>query len=85
MEIVPTADDLITVAQAAALTGRSPETIRKWVQRGYKDKAGERVRLRIVRRDGWAILLDPVEVAKADLATDPHRRFRSAFPLPAAA
>jgi predicted DNA-binding transcriptional regulator AlpA len=85
LEITPTPDGLITVAQAARLTGRSEKTVWSWTSKGYKAPGGARVRVSVKRRDGWAILLDPVEVAKADLATDPKRRFRPAFPLPAAA
>ena len=84
MQIVPTADGLITIKQAALLTGRSEEAVRAWIRRGYRLPTGERVKLAPKRRDRWVILLDPVDVAKADRATDPKGRFR-AFPLPAAA
>ena len=84
MQIIPTPDGLITVAQAALLTGRSEKTVWAWTKAGYKAPGGTRVKVPIARRDGWLILLDPVEVAKADHATDPKRRFRG-FPLPAAA
>lgn len=85
MQIVPTPDGLITIAQAAALTGRSEKTVWSWTKTGYKAPDGTRVKVRIARRDGWLILLDPVDVAKADHVTDPKHRFRPAFPLPAAA
>lgn len=84
MEIVPTADGLITVAQAAALTGRSGEAVRAWIRRGYRAPDGTRVKVSVKRRCGWLILVDPVEIARADLATDPKRRYRG-FPLPAVA
>lgn len=84
MEITPTFDGLITIAQAARLTGRSEKTIWAWTSKGYRAPDGTRVKVRKVRRAGWAILVDPVEIAKADVATDPHRRYRG-FPLPAVA
>ena len=85
MEIIPTPDGLITITQAAALTGRSPEAVRAWIRRGYKTPGGTRVKVTVRRRDGWLILVDPVEIARAARATDPQGRFRPAFPAPAAA
>ena len=85
MEIVPTFDGLITIAQAAALTGRSEKTVWAWTSKGYKAQDGTRVTVKVKRRNGRELLVDPVEIAKADRATDPHGRYRSAFPLPAAA
>ena len=84
LQIVPTPDGLITIAQAAALANRSEDTIRSWMRRGYKAADGTRVKVKAKRRDGWLILVDPVEIAKADRATDPRGLFR-AFPLPAVA
>jgi hypothetical protein len=84
LEIVPTPDGLITVAQAAALTNRSVEAVRSWIRRGYKAADGSRVKVQVKRRDGWLILVDPVEIAKAAHATDPRGLFRG-FPVAAVA
>ena len=73
-EITPYPGDLIDVAQAAALCGVSPVTIRSWINRGYRNAAGELVKLPVARRDGRLILLDPVDVAKADQATKTRAR-----------
>ena len=64
---------------------RSQEAIRAWIRRGYKARDGQRVKVTVKRRAGWVILVDPVEIAKADIATDPKRRFRSGFPAAVAA
>ena len=61
-------DGLIDVEQAAELCGVKPVTIRAWTQRGYGPKAARR-KLPVAKREGRVILLDPVEVAKADHAT----------------
>lgn len=67
-------DGLIDVEQAAALCGVKPVTIRAWTQRGYGPKGGRR-KLPVAKRENGQILLDPVEVAKADHATKgPARR-----------
>jgi len=71
LEIIPTADGLITIAQAAALTGRSQKTIWSWTSKGYVLN-GTRVKVAVKRRDGWMILVDPVDIAKASRATDPR-------------
>jgi hypothetical protein len=84
LPIVPTADGLITIKQAAILTGRSEKTVWSWTSKGYKAPDGTRVVIQKKRRDGREILLDVVEVAKADRATDPRGLYR-AFPLPAVA
>jgi predicted DNA-binding transcriptional regulator AlpA len=84
LQIIPTPDGLITLAQAAALTGRSEKTVWAWTKTGYKAPDGTRVKVTVKRRDGWLILVDPVEIARADIATDPKRRYRG-FPLPAVA
>jgi hypothetical protein len=83
LEIVPTPDGLITVAQAATLTNRSQEAIRSWIRRGYKTADGTRIKVTVKRRDGWAILVDPVDIAKAARATDPKGLYRAAFPVAA--
>lgn len=85
MEITPTRDGLITVAQAAALTNRSESAVYAWIRRGYRTPTGKKVKLRPKRRAGQVILLDPVDVAKAAHATDPRGLYRAAAPLPAAA
>lgn len=82
---VDRADGLITVAQAALLCGVRPRAIRQWMIRGYwSDVLQERVYLPEARREGNLILLDPVEVAKAEHATALRAR-RCIVPTPAAA
>ena len=67
-------DGLITVEQAAELCGVKPVTIRNWSNRGYGPKEDRR-KLPVAKRENGLILLDPVEVAKADHATKgPARR-----------
>ena len=61
-------DGLIDVEQAAALCGVKPVTIRAWISRGYGPKTARR-KLLVAKREGRLILLDPIEVAKADHAT----------------
>lgn len=66
-------DGLIDVEQAAELCGVKPVTIRAWTQRGYGPK-GARSKLPVAKRENGQILLDPVEVAKADNATKERAR-----------
>lgn len=67
-------DGLIDVEQAAELCGVKPVTVRAWTQRGYGPKESRQV-LPVAKRENGRILLDPVEVAKADHATKgPARR-----------
>lgn len=67
-------DGLITRAMAAELCGVNPDTISQWISRGYGPKDARR-KLPVAKREGRLILLDPVEVAKADHATKgPARR-----------
>ena len=67
-------DGLIDVDQAAELCGVKPVTIRAWTQRGYGPKDA-RLKLPVAKRENGLILLDPVEVAKADHVTSgPARR-----------
>lgn len=82
MTITPYPGDLLDVPQAAALCGVSEVTIRSWINRGYLATSGERVRLPVAKRihhpetGRLIMLLDPVEVAKADHATrDRARRY----------
>lgn len=84
MEIAPRPDGLITVSQAAQLCGVKPVSVRNWTTRGYLTRTGETRKLPVARREGRTLLLDPVEVAKAEHATRERAR-RAAFPLPAAA
>ena len=78
-------DGLIDVEQAAELCGVKPVTIRAWTQRGYGPKDARR-KLPVAKREGRAIFLDPVEVAKADHATSgPARRSVIRDDFPAAA
>lgn len=66
-------DGLIDVEQAAELCGVKPVTIRAWTQRGYGPKDARR-KLPVAKREGRLVLLDPVEVAKADHATKDRAR-----------
>lgn len=67
-------DGLITRQMAADLCGVDPDTISQWISRGYGPK-GNRRKLPVAKKEGRSILLDPVEVAKADHATKgPARR-----------
>ena len=67
-------DGLITRDMAATLCGVEPDTISQWISRGYGPKHARR-KLPVAKREGRNILLDPVEVAKADHATSgPARR-----------
>lgn len=78
-------DGLIDVEQAAELCGVKPVTIRAWISRGYGPKDARR-HLAVAKREGRCILLDPVEVAKADHATRRAARrytIRDAFPVAA--
>lgn len=78
-------DGLITRQMAADLCGVDPDTISQWISRGYGPKDARR-KLPVAKREGRLILLDPVEVAKADHATKgPARRvvLRPVFPVAA--
>ena len=67
-------DGLITRDMAAELCGVNPDTISQWISRGYGPKDARR-KLPVAKREGRNVLLDPVEVAKADHATKgPARR-----------
>ena len=39
------ADDYLSVAQVAQLTGTSEKTVRKWISQGKYDQRGQRIRL----------------------------------------
>jgi hypothetical protein len=78
-------DGLIDVEQAAELCGVKPVTIRAWTQRGYGPKTARR-KLPVAKRENGLILLDPIEVAKADHATKERARrevIREGFPVAA--
>ena len=67
--ITPGPHGLITTDQAAALCGVSPVTVRSWINRGWRAADGDTRRLPVAWRYKGRIMLDPVEVAKADHAT----------------
>ena len=73
MVVEPGPGGYITTEQAAALCGVEPVTVRNWILRGYTGPDGVRRKLpahRYKRR----LLLDPVEVAKAEHATAKRAR-----------
>ena len=86
-------DGLIYVDQAAELCGVEAVTVRNWINRGYVvvrtvggEKVKERRHLPVARRENGLILLNPVEVAKAENATRKAARrdlIREAFPVAA--
>jgi hypothetical protein len=86
VQIIPTRDGLITLKQAAQLTGRSVKTCWGWTDpaQGYVAADGTRVVIEVKRRAGRTLLVDPVDVAKAAHATDPRGLYRAARPLTAA-
>lgn len=67
--ITPGPGGVITVSQAAALCGVHPKTVRNWIYRGWHDASGDVVRMPVAWRYRGQLMLDPVEVAKADRAT----------------
>ena len=67
------ADGLIDRETAAELCGVTPGTISQWISRGYGPKH-QRRRLPVAKRENGRVLLDPVEVAKADHATSARAR-----------
>lgn len=71
--VEPGPGGFITTEQAAELCGVKPVTVRNWVLRGYTGPDGARHYLpahRYKRR----LLLDPVDVAKAEHATAARAR-----------
>lgn len=74
LDVAPRPDGLITVGQAAELCGVGPPAVRHWINRGYLARDGQRARLPVARREGRTVLLDPVEVAKAEHATRQRAR-----------
>lgn len=86
-------DGLIYVDQAAELCGVETVTVRNWINRGYTvavvidgKKVKQRYHLPVATRENGLILLDPVEVAKAENATRKAARrdlIREASPVAA--
>jgi hypothetical protein len=86
-------DGLIYVDQAAELCGVETVTVRNWINRGYivtividGEKVRERHYLPVAKRENGLILLDPVDVAKAEYATRKAARrdpIREALPVAA--
>jgi hypothetical protein len=72
--IKPRPGGLITLAEAALLTGRSEKTCWSWTTRGYVALDGTRVVVPVKRRDGWLILVDHVDIAKAKHAIEERAR-----------
>lgn len=73
--LITRGDGLVTTAQAAAMTRRSPATIRKWVQRGRLEVRGLDER--------HNSLFDPAEVAAAErLVRENGLRTRGVDPRP---
>ena len=71
--VKPGLHGLITTDQAALLCGVSPVTVRGWINRGWHVD-GEVRKLPVAWRYKGRIMLDPVEVAKADHATKEKAR-----------
>ena len=68
-------DGLITREMAAQLCGVNPDTVSQWISRGYLLRDSKiRVRLPVAKREGRKVLLDPVEVAKAEYHTAKRAR-----------
>jgi hypothetical protein len=64
---VTRADGRISIKDAAALCGVKEVTVRNWIYRGYGRKT-ERRKLTAIRDDNQ-LWVDPVELARAELAT----------------
>lgn len=71
--VEPGPGGFITTEQAAELCGVKPVTVRNWILRGYTGPDGERYHL-AAHRYKRRLLLDPVEVAKAERATAERAR-----------
>lgn len=71
--ITPGPDGMITREQAAELCGVSPDTISQWASRGYTAPDGQRRKLPVRRYKG-RVMLNPVEVQKAEYATRKRAR-----------
>lgn len=72
--ITPRPDGLVFREQAAQLCGVTPQAITNWAGPGYIALDGSRARLRVVKRESGRPLYDPVDLAKAELATRARAR-----------
>lgn len=72
--VVPGPGGFITTSQAAALCGVSVVTVRNWINRGWHADDGSVRKLPVAHRWRGRIMLDPVEVAKAEHATAARAR-----------
>ncbi len=76
--ITPNEAGMITVKQAAAMCGVTEMTVRNWYNRGWHDEDRNVVKMPVAYRHKGIVYLDPVEVAKAELATaERARRYTS--------
>lgn len=74
--ITPGPGGCVTTEQAAALCGVTAITVRSWINRGWKAPDGTTCKLPVAFRYRGRIMLNPVEVAKAERATaERARRF----------
>jgi hypothetical protein len=71
--VTPGPGGFITTDQAAELCGVSPVTVRNWINRGWRAGGGVR-KLPVAFRYRGRIMLDPVEVQKAEHATAERAR-----------
>jgi hypothetical protein len=71
--VTPGPGGFITTDQAAALCGVTSITVRNWINRGWRTEDGIR-KLPVAFRYRGRIMLDPIEVAKAEHATAARAR-----------
>ena len=71
--VTPGPGGYITTDQAAELCGVKPVTVRNWINRGWRTDKGVR-KLPVAFRYRGRIMLDPVEVQKAERATAERAR-----------
>ena len=71
--VTPGPGGYITTEQAARLCGVKPVTVRNWINRGWQTNDGVR-KLPVAFRYRGRIMLDPVEVQKAEHATAERAR-----------
>jgi hypothetical protein len=76
--VTPGPGGFITTEQAAQLCGVRPVTVRNWINRGWHVEGGEHDgeirKLPVAFRYRGRIMLDPVEVQKAENATAKRAR-----------
>lgn len=72
--ITPGPGGMITTDQAAELCGVEPVTVRNWINRGWRAEDGSTRKLPVAWRHKGRIMLDPLEVAKAEHATRKRAR-----------